>query len=223
MSQIEELQKVIKSLPDPNLKKELASVIDSYTGVRVTEGLKEKFGDHGFKVNIKNFFKPSLNSKGGAYKYVIDHVSWENGPNAYQVFFYLKEEFGAYLNSLEFDRRIFTRRLPGIERKYISWYNPLMVANTQFNAFEVLLTKVENKINDNVTISYYRAETKDPKLNISVKGETMEEVLTRLQEAIENIHYSPNFDKTRQHLYKTYENHVASSEQVEEEPEIEKK
>ena len=218
MSQIEELQKVVKSLADPNLKKELASVIDSYTGVRVTEGLKSKFGDHNFKVSIKNFFKPSLNSKGGSYKYVIDHISWENGPNAHQVFFYLKEEFGAYLNSLEFDRRIFTRRLLGIERKLINWYLPLKVANTQFNAIEVTTTKVENKINDKVTLSYFQMESKDPLLKISVKGETLSEVLIRFQNAVEDIYYSENYDKTRKHLYAKYEQ---ASEQVEEEEKVE--
>ena len=227
MSQIEELQKVIKSLPDPNLKKELASIIDSYTGVRVTEGLKTKFGDNcNFKVSIKNFFKPSLNRQGGAYKYIIEHVSWDNGPNAHQVFFYLKEEFGAYLNSLEFDRRIFTRRLLGLERKLISWYLPTPIANTQFNALEIMVAKVENRVNDKVTISYFRIETKDPKLDIVVKGETLEEVLTHFQEVIEDIFYSPTYDKKRQYLHSKYDqtSNISESEQIEEEDEeLEKK
>lgn len=215
----EELQKVITNLDDQGLKKELASIIDSYTGERLLQGLKEKFGERNFKVSIKNDFKPSLGKHGGEYKYYIEHISWDgNAPNPHQVFFYIKENFGAYLKSMDFDRRIFTRRLQGIERKYISWFVPLPINGAEFNAFEVMLTRIENKVNDKVTLVYFVAEAKDKKLNISVKDETLEGVLTRIQEKVEDVYYSPVYSPERQHLVAKYER-VADIKMEEEEEE----
>ena len=181
--QFEELQKFITNLEDQRLKKELSSVIDSFTGARLPEHLKEAFGDRNFKVKINSLFKPSLNRQGGEYKYYIEHVSWDGNPNPnpHQVFFFLKENYGAYLKSLDFDRRMFTRRLSNIRKRYISWYAILNINNAEFNAIEVDIKNVENKINDKVTISYFIVKSKDEKLGIETKGETLEDALVRLQ------------------------------------------
>ena len=100
---------------------------------------------------------------------------------------------------------MFTRRLSNIRKRYISWYAILNINNAEFNAIEVDIKNVENKINDKVTISYFIVKSKDEKLGIETKGETLEEALVRLQECVEEIYYEKVYDKRRQHLVAKYE------------------
>jgi hypothetical protein len=173
--------------------------IDNLTGIKMVEGLRTTFGNHNFKVTMENYSKPFLSqsSTKNDYRYILKNVSWTNGPNPHQVFFYIKEHFKYYLKNQDFDGSLFSRSLPGIEKRHISWFLPIPIAGKEFDSIEIFISKVYNKINEKTTMMNYIIDAVDPKLGLqNIRGETKQEAFERFQEALENIYYVPNVSST---------------------------
>jgi hypothetical protein len=196
--------------------------IDNYMGTKLHSGLVSRFGNHGWKVRVDNYSRPFLSkSNKNDYRYVLKNISWTNGPNPRQVFFYVLENFKYYLQSYEFDSRMFTRLLPGIDKRYKCEYLPLPMNGKDFLPIEINISRVYNKINDTVTLQYYLIDAVDTKLGIqNIRGETKEEVFTKFQEALETIYYSPTYSPQYKQLARSERIISASDEEGDSEAEV---
>jgi hypothetical protein len=194
--------------------------IDNYMGTKLHSGLVSRFGNHGWKVRVDNYSRPFLSkSSKNDYRYILKNISWTNGPNPRQVFFYVLENFKYYLQSYEFDSRMFTRLLPGIDKRYRCEYLPLPMNGKDFLPIEINISRVYNKINDTVTLQYYLIDAVDTKLGIqNIRGETKEEVFTKFQEALETIYYSPTYSPQYKQLARS-ERIISASDDVDSEAE----
>jgi hypothetical protein len=132
---------------------------------------------------------------------VIQNISWVDGPNSHQVFYWLLNTYGYYLESKEYNYTIFQHERTNIEKYVTCAFNVMTINNDMFVPLEVNFSRVFNKINDKVTTEYYVIDAVDSKLGIqNIKAETKHELYIKFQEAVEELYYRPAHDPKRKQL-----------------------
>ena len=217
--QFGDIEQLIEQMVEKRVKEILASketdkkvIIDNNTGEEIQKALIKQFGDKGFKVKMKNFLVPFVSPS--RYKYVIESVEWTLGPNPYQVFFFIKENFKYNLQSQEFRSSLLNRKIPDIEKRFLSFYRPVDIAGVAFDPIEIFVTKAVNKKDGKVVdVTFYLEIMEDwrtdeekkkgePQKLRFIEGSSLDDVLYKLQSEIERIFYLPSYDRRNQQLMK---------------------
>ena len=217
--QFGDIEQLIEQMVEKRVKEILASketdkkvIIDNNTGEEIQKALTKQFGDKSFRVKMKNFLVPFVSPS--RYKYVIESVEWTLGPNPYQVFFFIKENFKYNLQSQEFRGSLLNRKIPDIEKRFLSFYRPVDIAGVSFDPIEIFVTKAVNKKDGKVVdVTFFLEIMEDwrtdeekkkgepPKLRF-IEGNSLDDVLYKLQSEIERIFYLPSYDRRNQQLMK---------------------
>ena len=161
------------------LKKHILSTLGDFIGKKLQKGLEKKFGDCGFVITLK----PVDN-----YKYVLENISWNDGPIPHKLFYYIKDKYSYYLASSsndKFDESMFTRTITDIEKRYTSFFFPLPIKDKKIKSVPIMINRViENKN------TYYSIDVLDEKLSLKdIRGKTLNAALSSLQVRIEGIYY----------------------------------
>lgn len=187
-------ESLFKDLPETEeysvLKEDLIAVIDNFRGVALEEGLRKRFGANTeFRIEMKHYV--NVFAAKPTYRYVIKQIEWKGGPNTHQVFFFIKERFGYYLESQEYNESMFKRTIPDIEKRYTAYYRPLDISDTKFGYIGVNVREVQTMVDDKIVDTYCTVTAKDEKLGIKdeVRGRTLAEALTGFQQKLEAQYY----------------------------------
>jgi hypothetical protein len=223
-----------------NSIKNASKNIDTTVHNSIKKALIDKFGEHGWVIKLDYFMVPVLN-KGARrtdYRFVLKNIAWKNGPGIHEVHYFVIEHFVCYLQSSEFDFRVYSRVLPGIEKRYvykyipgkqsspievnirekrqngkptefkvvmndprvISSFVPLPINNKYFMPITVFISKIRHKINEKEMQQYFQLTVNEPRYMIdSIQGNTMSDLFTQLQEALEtNFYQRENTPKLRE-------------------------
>ncbi len=194
-------KEVIKGILEDMLKP-----IDNTVGGNITEDLIRNFGDQGFKVEIVAYAKPFVKvDANNPYRYVINKVSWTDGPNVMQVHFYLNDKFPKFMKDAEYNPKSYHRKISNVESRLIQTYKPLDIRGEQFAPIEVYISQVIYRENGKVADVKYIIQPTDKTLQYTdiknntvnaldtVEASTLAEALQMLQASIESCYYSQRY------------------------------
>jgi hypothetical protein len=210
---------------------EMVKPIDQTVGGHLTSALTGHFGDHKFNVEMIGYVKPFVKvDANNPYRYVVNKISWNDGPSVMQVHFYIKDKYSLYMKDTEFSPKIYDRQVKGIEKRIQSVYKPLNVANKEFAGIQVFISQIVYRENDKVTDVKFYIQPTDKKLFYvdtnnksvnaldTVEAPTLGGALSMLQSSIENCYYSPpyspKFKVISKKIIKSEENPDFSGESV---------
>ncbi len=199
-----------------NSLKDALRKVDSVVHNDIKKALLEKFsteefGECKWNIKIDNYIVPTLvKGRRNEYKYIIKNITWENGPSIHEVHYFIMERFMYYLVSKEYDSRLYTRNIPGIEKRYSSTFIPLPINHKEFGPIEVFISRIVHKINEKEMKQYYKLQVVDNKYQIhkkvydeqkkqsivqtvpivqNIDAKTKEGLFLKLQERLEGVFY----------------------------------
>ena len=184
--------------------RKLHGTVSSCNINNLDEQLTKKFGDCGWKVRLKQIFKPTM--KSGAenqVKYVIESIKWTDGPNSHQVYYWLMNNYAYFFERKEFNSFMYHHEYSNIEKCIMCTFTPRKINAEMFMPIDINMSHVYNKINDKVSLEYWVIDAIDSKLGLqNIKAETKHEVFIKFQQAVEELYYASIHNEKRKQLAK---------------------
>jgi hypothetical protein len=194
-----------------NSLKDALKKVDSVVYSDIKKALVEKFGEWKWSIKVDNYIIPTL-AKGrrNDYKYIIKNISWVSGPSIHEVHYFIVERFLYYLTSKEYDSKIYTRNIPGIEKRYSSLFTPMPINGKEFQPIEVFISRIIHRISEKEVKQFYKLEVTDSKYKVNrkfydeqkhqniveqvpivqnINAKTKEGLFLKLQENLEGVFY----------------------------------